>query len=314
MPVGHTYSVGFTQMHAPTPSRRRVGAYVLHVCTDTTTPVSHLDIHQDLVTFGGFTPATARLALVDGQPPSDFSRPGTSWLPAVPLHTPALEFGAYPSAFPAPSTSSSLSTATTTPSVSAASTVVTSTPPTSQVVTVPNFDAIVVPPVVTFDQSPPARSQVSESVYQVLSVPMSPAESPETASTTASDPTPVSHVHSTSAGTAPILQWPLYPADGPPSSMPVLDASSVPFPDLLCVPANTSTTAWPSTPASTTSTPVSSSESLTRLIYSPSGAYSRFLRWTSRVNSAISLLHILSPTVSCFLTVRGARCLPFSAF
>ena len=150
MPAGHTYSIGFTQMYAPTPSRRRVGAYVLHVCPDTTTPISQLDIHQDLVTYGGFTPATARLALVDGQPPSDFARPGLSWIPTVPLHTPALGFGSYPSTFPAPSTSSSLSASTATASVSAASTVVVSTPPISQLVTVPHFDAIVVPPVITF--------------------------------------------------------------------------------------------------------------------------------------------------------------------
>ena len=69
MPIGHTYSTGFTQMYTPTSSRRRVGAYVLHVCPDTTAPISQLDIHKDLVNFGSFTPATARLALVDGQPP-----------------------------------------------------------------------------------------------------------------------------------------------------------------------------------------------------------------------------------------------------
>ena len=114
MPIGHTYSIGFTQMYAPTPSRRRVGAYVLHVCPDTTTPISQLDIHQDLVTFGGFTPATARLALVDGQPPSDFARPGLPWIQTVPLHTPALGFGTFPATLPAPSiiSSSSPSTAT----------------------------------------------------------------------------------------------------------------------------------------------------------------------------------------------------------
>ena len=85
--------------------------------------------------YGGFTPATARLALVDGQPPSDFARPGLSWIQTVPLHTPALGYGSFPSTFPAPSTSSSLSTSTATASVSAASTVVVSTPPVSQLVT-----------------------------------------------------------------------------------------------------------------------------------------------------------------------------------
>ena len=98
MPIGHTYSLGFTQMHAPTAGRRRVGAYVLYVGPDTTTPLSQLGIHDNLVTFGGFTADTARLALVDGQPPSNFTRPILPWVQAVPMHTPALGFGTFPAA------------------------------------------------------------------------------------------------------------------------------------------------------------------------------------------------------------------------
>ena len=106
----------------------------------------------------------------------------------------------------------------------------------------PISHAIVVPPVITFNHSPPAQPQVSEASYRVLSVPLSATNSPEAASPISSTPTPSAHTHSTLMDTAPILQWPLYSSEGPPSSMPVLDASSVPFPDLLCVPANTPTT------------------------------------------------------------------------
>ena len=240
-------------MHAPTSARRRVGAYVLHVCPDTTTPLSQLGIHDDLVNFGGFTPATARLALVDGQPPSNFTRPGLPWIQTVPLHTPALEFGTFPATLTAPSIISSSSPSTATTSVSAASTVVVSTPPVTQLIPVPHFGAIVVPPVVTFNPSPPPHSHGSESSYQVLSVPLSPSASTEASSSLTVAPAVTTHTPSVPSSAVPVLQWPSFPASGPPTSMPVLDASSGPFPELLCVPVDTPATTWSSPAASPSS-------------------------------------------------------------
>ena len=246
MPTGHTYSLGFTQMHPPTSTRRRVGAYVLYVCPDTSTPLSQLGIHEDLVNFGGFTPATARLALVDGQPPSNFTRPGLPWIQTVPLHTPALGFGTFPLVSTAPSVISCSSPSTATTSVSATSTVVVSTPPDAQMLQMPHFGAIVVPPVVTFNPSPPPRSQDPETTYQVLSVPLSPAASTDVTSPVTTAPVVPPQALSDSSSAAPILQWPSSPASGPLPSMPVLDTSATPFSDLLCVPADT--TAAPASP------------------------------------------------------------------
>ena len=203
-------------MHAPTSDRRRVGAYVLYVCPDTTTPLSQLGIHDDLVNFGGFTPATARLALVDGQPPSNFTRPGLPWVQSVPLHTPALGFGTFPAALTAPSVLSCSSPSSATTSISTASTVVVSTPPVAQLTPMPHFGAIVVPPVVTFNPSPPPRSHGSESTYHVLSVPLSPAANTEASSSTTA-PAVTTHAPSATSSTAPILQWPTFPSHGPSS-------------------------------------------------------------------------------------------------
>ena len=294
MPVGHTYSIGFTQMYAPTPSRRRVGAYVLHVCPDTTTPISQLDIHQDLVTFGGFTSATGDWLWWTANHLQTLLDPVSPGYQTVPLHTPALGFGSFPSTFPAPSTSSSLSTSTATASVSAASTVVVSTPPISQLVTVPHFDAIVVPPVITFNQSPPARSHVSESSYQVLSVPLSPSNSTEATSPTSSASAPVTHTPTVPSTTAPILQWPSFPASGPPSSMPVLDASSVPFSGLTMHPRQhfCYNLAIPFC--------------LSSLLYQTSGTYTCLLSPDSRLYSTISVLPASSPPFSCFYSVSSS--------
>ena len=116
----------------------------------------------------------------------------------------------------------------------------------------PQFEAIVVPPVVTFNPSPPPRSHGSESTYQVLSVPLSPVTNND-ASTSATVPQITTHAPSTSSTTAPILQWPTFATTAPPASMPVLDAASGPFPDLLCVPTDSPSTAWASPSASPSS-------------------------------------------------------------
>ena len=252
MPIGHTYSLGFTQMQAPTAVRRRVGAYVLYVGPDTTTPLSQLGIHDDLVTFGGFTAETARLALVDGQPPSNFARPILPWVQAVPMHTPALGFGTFPAVSTITPVFSCSSPSSATTSISTASTLVVSTPPVAQLTPMPQFEAIVVPPVVTFNPSPPPRSHGSDSNYQVLSVPLSPVTNND-ASTSTAAPRITTHAPSTSSTTAPILQWPSFATTAPPASMPVLDAASGPFPDLLCVPAGNSSTVWASPSASPSS-------------------------------------------------------------
>ena len=175
MPIGHTYSLGFTQMQAPTANRRRVGAYVLYVGPGTTTPISQLGVHDDLVTFGGFTAETARLALVDGQSPPNFARPILPWVQAVPMHTPALGYGTFPAVSTLPQVFSCSSSSSATTSISTASTLVVATPPIAQLTPMPQFEAIVVPPVVTFNPSPPPRSTGADSSYQVLSVPLSPA-------------------------------------------------------------------------------------------------------------------------------------------
>ena len=264
MPMGHTYSLGFTQMQAPTSTRRRAGAYVLYVGPGTTTPVSQLGIHEDLVTFGGFTPETARLALVDGQPPPNFARPVLPWVQAVPMHTPALGYSTFPAASILPQVFSCSSSSSTTASISTASTQVVAAPPIAQLTPMPQFEAIVVPPVITFNPSPPPRPTAAVSSYQVLSVPLSPisTDAPSTATPTTQL---TSHAPSTPSTSAPILQWPSFVTATMPASMPRLDPAPGPFPELLGVAADNSTTTWPSPSASPSSRPPTHPRSSSRL-------------------------------------------------
>ena len=239
MPIGHTYSLGFTQMQAPTANRRRVGAYVLYVGPGTTTPISELGIHDDLVTFGGFTAETARLALVNGQPPPNFARPILPWVQAVPMHTPALGYGNFPAVSTLPQVLPCSSSSSTTASISTASALVVATPPIAQLTPMPQFEAIVVPPVVTFNPSPPPRSAGADSSYQVLSVPLSPISTEAPSAATPATQT-TTHAPSTSSTSAPILQWPSFVTATVPASMPSLDTAPGPFPELLGVSADNS--------------------------------------------------------------------------
>ena len=264
MPIGHTYSLGFTQMQAPTANRRRVGAYVLYVGPGTTTPISQLGVHDDLVTFGGFTAETARIALVDGQSPPNFARPILPWVQAVPMHTPALGYGTFPAVATLPQVVSCSSSSSTTASISTASALVVATPPIAQLTPMPQFGAIVVPPVVTFSPSPPPRSTGADSSYQVLSVPLSPISTDAT-STATSVAQIITHPPSTSSTAAPILQWPSFVTATVPASMPVLDTAPGPFPGLLDVPADNSAAVWPSPSASPSSRLPARSRSSPRL-------------------------------------------------
>ena len=239
-------------MQAPTANRRRVGAYVLYVGPGTTTPISQLGVHDDLVTFGGFTAETARLALVDGQSPPNFARPILPWVQAVPMHTPALGYGTFPAVSTLPQVFSCSSSSSATTSISTASTLVVATPPIAQLTPMPQFEAIVVPPVVTFNPSPPPRSTGADSSYQVLSVPLSPA-STDAASTATPAPQITTRAPGASSPAAPILQWPSFVTATVPASMPSLDTAPGPFPDLLGVPADDSAAVWPSPSASPSS-------------------------------------------------------------
>ena len=222
---------------------------MLYVGPGTTTPLSQLGIHDDLVTFGGFTAETARLALVDGQSPPNFTRPILPWVQAVPMHTPALGYGTFPAVATLPQIVSCSSSSSTTASISTTSALVMATPPIAQLTPMPQFGAIVVPPVITFSPSPPPRSTGADSSYQVLSVPLSPI-STDAAPTATSTAQITTHAPSTSSPAAPILQWPSFVTATVPASMPVLDTASGPFPGLLGVPANNSAMVWPSPSAS----------------------------------------------------------------
>ena len=225
---------------------------MLYVGPGITTPISQLGIHEDLVTFGGFTAETARLALVDGQSPPNFARPILPWVQAVPMHTPALGYGTFPAGSTLPQVFSCSSSSSTTASISTASTLVVATPPVAQLTPMPQFEAIVVPPVVTFNPSPPPRSTGADSSYQVLSVPLSPVSTDATSTSTPATQI-TTHAPSTSSTAAPILQWPSFVTATVPASMPILDAAPGPFPELLGVPADNSAVVWPSPSASPSS-------------------------------------------------------------
>ena len=226
MPEGHTFSIGVSSLQAPSATKRRVGAHLLHVCDDVTTPLSSLGIHDDLVTYGGFTQATSRLALVDGQPPANFIRPTATWATPAPPHTPALEFVVSDVLDPSASSGISVGGSPSTPLA----------PGVLMTVDVPNFGAIQIPPVVTLTHSPPAATTTSASIYPNPSV--ISGDSPE----------PVAHTRVSSSPDAspnrtPILQWPSPHATDPTASMPQLDRQNVGFGDLLV-----SSSDWASTP------------------------------------------------------------------
>ena len=220
---------------------------------DVDTPLSSLGIRQDLVTFGGFTADTARLALVDGQPPADFSRSMSQWLTPSSAATPALDYG-YGSYFTSSATTSSLQTtaATTstvsTPAITASTSLAVLPAPTS-VTVVPDFAAISVPPVVTISTSPPARSITTSSVHYFPS--SASAASPvllETISPPLEELPSSTITSAPSSSLVPVLQWPSYPAGGPPAHMPILDQGQRAFLPLLSVPAAASSTSGPQDP------------------------------------------------------------------
>ena len=155
LPEGHTFSVGVTGLQSPTSSRRRVPAHLIYICDDITTPLSSLNVHSDLVSYGGLTEATSLLALVDGQPPPNFRRPAISWSSAAPVRTPALEFRAAQNLTPSISPGVSMESSSSVPSGSDV----------LMAVTAPNFGAIQVPPVVTLAVSPVAATATSGSSY-----------------------------------------------------------------------------------------------------------------------------------------------------
>ena len=155
LPEGHTFSIGVAGLQAPSASRRHVPAYLLHLSDTITAPLSTLDIRGGLVLHGGLTPATARLAIVDGQSCPDLNRPLVSWASSPPGFQPALT---YPSASQAtPSAISEVSAA------SSSSLPLTSSSPAT--LSLPNFGAIQVPPVVTLAGSPPLATATSSSYY-----------------------------------------------------------------------------------------------------------------------------------------------------
>ena len=168
------------------------------------------------------------------------------------MHTPALGYGTFPVASTLPQILSCSSSSSATASISTASTLVVSAPPIAQLTPMPQFGAIVVPPLVTFDPSPPPSSTGATSTYQVLSVPLSPVntDAPSTV-------VPATHITSQSTSTpsssAPILQWPSFVTATTQASMPSLDRAPGPFPELLGVPADNSTITWPSPSSSPSS-------------------------------------------------------------
>ena len=212
MHEGYTYSIGVSSLQAPSSTRRRVGAYLLHVCEDVTTPLSSLGIHQDLVTYGGFTPATSQLALVDGQSPPNFARPAPIWTPPI---SHALEFVVSGALNPASSSGISMGSST-------------SSLPSDVLMTVevPNFGSVQIPPVVTLPTSPSVAITTSTDTFTT------------TATTSHDAPTPAAFpVEPSSTQTSSITtsapRWTQTQTTDSSFSIPPFDQQNISFNNLL---------------------------------------------------------------------------------